>query len=161
MIIFCSGIAGCGEKEYLEKFEKVCRKKGKEVNIFYLGNKILEIGRKDYPHLNKYDLIEFPESTVNAWRAAAFESIKSNMDDSEINIIDSHTSYWIKNGPEPAINTHYLKELDPDMYIQIIDHEPAIKKRIEENEEIPKTEKLSLEEVIRWQEVERYTNRIL
>lgn len=29
MLIFCNGIAGCGEKEYLEKFRALCEEKGR------------------------------------------------------------------------------------------------------------------------------------
>ncbi|MDY6770436.1 MAG: hypothetical protein SV186_00595 [Candidatus Nanohaloarchaea archaeon] len=164
MLVFSNGIAGCGEKEYLEKFERLCEEKGKDIEIHDLGSKILEIGRKDYPDLGKYDLMGFPESTVNAWRAAAFESISSEInpdDEDTVHVLDAHASFWVKNGPEPAINTSYLQELDPDVYIQIIDYEPDIKDRLQENEELPEERKPSLEEVIRWQEVERYTNRIL
>ncbi len=162
MLIFCNGIAGCGEKEYLEKFRALCEEKGKDVRVHDLGEKILEIGRKDYPELGKYDLMGFPESTVNAWRAAAFESISSEMDDdADVHVLDAHASFWVKNGPEPAINTSYLQEVDPDVYVQIVDYEPDIRDRLQDNPELPDERKPSLEEVIRWQEVERYTNRIL
>jgi adenylate kinase len=162
MLVFCNGIAGCGEKEYLSSFEELCRERGKNVEVHHLGKKILEIGRRDYPELGKYDLMKFPESTVNAWRAAALESIREQIDDaSKVHVLDAHASFWVKNGPEPAINMSYLKEMDPDIYLQIIDYEPDIHERLQENDDLPDEQKLSVEEVIRWQEVERYTNQIL
>ncbi|MDY6789102.1 MAG: hypothetical protein SVV03_04015 [Candidatus Nanohaloarchaea archaeon] len=162
MLVFCSGIAGCGEKEYLKNFRELCGERGKEVEIHDLGSKILEIGRKDYPDLGKYELIKFPDSTVSAWRSAALESLKAEIqDDSKVHVLDAHASFWIQNGPQPAINTSYLKQLNPDLYIQIIDYEPDIHERLQANDELPEGLNLSLEEVVRWQEVERYTNRIL
>ncbi|MDY6778392.1 MAG: AAA family ATPase [Candidatus Nanohaloarchaea archaeon] len=163
MLVFVNGIAGCGEKEYLAEFEQVCEERGVDVEVHALGERILEIGRRDYPGLGKYDLLKFPESTVNAWRAAAFESIKEDITDGgeTIHVLDAHASFWKKNGPEPAINTSYLKQLNPDIYVQIIDYEPDIRDRLHAKEDIPEEYKLSLEEVIRWQETERYTNRVL
>lgn len=162
MLVFCTGIAGCGEKDYLEQFEALCTERGKEVTVHALGKKILEIGRKDYPSLGKYDLMEFPESTVSAWRAAALEALIGEMRGSEgVHVLDAHASFWVKNGPEPAINTSYLNELNPDVYVQIIDYEPAIHERLHDTPDLPEERQLSLEEVIRWQETERYTNRLL
>lgn len=165
MLVFCTGIAACGEKEYLEKFEEFCAEQGKDVEVHALGEKILEIGRKDYPTLGKYEILDFPESTVNAWRAAALESLMSELkhheDEDTVHVLDAHASFWIKNGPEPAINTSYLNELSPDVYVQIIDYEPDIFDRLQANDDLPEERKLSLEEVIRWQETERYTNKLL
>lgn len=161
MLVFCNGIAGCGEKEYLEEFRSLADDRDRDVRIHELGERILEIGRRDYPELDKYDLIGFPESTVRAWRSAAFESIKKDLGEADVDVIDAHASFWIKNGPEPAVSTSYLSELDPDMFVQIIDYEPDIHDRLQENSDLTEENALSLEEVIRWQEVERYTNRLL
>lgn len=161
MLVFCNGIAGCGEKEYLERFRSLTEDKDPEVRIHELGDRILEIGRRDYPEMDKYDLLSYPESTVRAWRSAAFESIKQDLGEADVDIIDAHASFWIKNGPEPAISTSYMSELEPDMFVQIIDYEPEIHDRLQENADLDEEQQLSLEEVIRWQEVERYTNRLL
>ncbi len=162
MLVFFNGIAGCGEDKYLEKFQELCRERGKEVEIHSVGERILEIGRRDYPDLGKYDLMKFPDSTVSAWRSAALESLKSEVEDSsKAHILDAHASFWKQNGPSPAMNARHLKHFDPDLYVQIIDYEPDIHKRLQENKELPEEQKLSLEEVVRWQEVERYTNIIL
>jgi hypothetical protein len=82
-------------------------------------------------------------------------------DESTVHVLDAHASFWIKNGPEPAINPAYLNELEPDLFVQIIDYEPYIYDRLQEKEDLPEEQKPSIEEVIRWQEVERYTNRVL
>ncbi|MCJ7428901.1 MAG: hypothetical protein MUP66_00750 [Candidatus Nanohaloarchaeota archaeon QJJ-5] len=164
MLVFCSGIAACGEKEYLKAFEQLCDERGKEVRIHALGERIREIGRQDYPDLGKYDLLKYPDSTVNAWRAAALEAIINEIeqtDDDVVHILDAHASFWKKNGPEPAINTSYIKRLEPDFFVQIIDYEPDIYDRLKEKDDLPEEYELSVEEVVRWQETERYTNKIL
>jgi adenylate kinase len=159
--VFCSSIAGSNEKIYLEKFKRYCENHGKEVEIFHHGQIMLELAKREYPHINKYNLINFPESSIKSLRAAAFEHIFSQMSKKKVTIIDAHVSLWIKGAGEPAINSYYLSKFDPDMYVQIFDLPINIYKKFAMDDEILPENKPSLEELFRWHNLEMHTNKIL
>jgi adenylate kinase/nucleoside 2-deoxyribosyltransferase len=162
MIIFLSGIAGLEEKKFLSNFKRFCERKEKEVKIFHFGKIMVEIARRDYPKLNKYSFVRFPRSTLNAWRAAAFERIIKEIDPRKVNLVEAHASFWIKGGPEPAINHAYLTKLSPDMYVQLIDSGVSIYSRLMKNfHRIPERDRISLMEILLWQDAEIYTSKII
>ena len=161
MIVFATSIAECGEKEYLERFMKYCKKNGKDVKLFEQSKIMIDIAKKTNPNINKYTILKLPETTLNALRAAAYERILSNLDRKAVNIISAHTSFWVKSGPEPAIDISYLMRLNPDIFIQFVDLEYDIYTAMKKNKELDEKEKLSLKEIALWQEIETYTNRLL
>lgn len=159
--VFCSSIAGSNEKLYLKKFKKYCEERGKDVEVWHHGKIMLEMAKKDYPHINQYSLINFPESTIRSLRAAAFESIFKRMDKKKVVIIDAHMTLWVKGWGEPAINSYYLSKFNPDLYVQIYDLPLNIYKRLTKSDKIMDESKPTLEELFRWHNLEMHTNQIL
>lgn len=45
--IVSTGIAGCGEKEYFDKFIDYCYSKGKRANIISVTDVVLEVAKKN------------------------------------------------------------------------------------------------------------------
>lgn len=158
--IVCTGIAGCGEKEYLKKFVNYCRRKEKKVNIINVTDVVIEFARKSDDGINKYNLLNFPRTTREAWYRSAFNSVlKERLKEDEINVINIHVTYWWKNGPEQVIRADMLNSffhrLNPLFFFQIIDTFELIKRRVDKvAEHIGRA--LSREDIIRWQDVESY-----
>ena len=102
--ILSTGIAGCGEKEYFEKFSKFCASKGKKVNVINTTDIILEVAKKTNPEVNKYNILNFPKSTRNIWYQAALDQIlQKKLMKNAINIVNTHATYWWKDWPDEVV----------------------------------------------------------
>lgn len=162
--ILSTGIAGCGEKEYFEKFSQFCQQKRKKVNIINTTDIILEVARKTNPSVNKYNLLNFPKSTTDIWYQAALDKIiQEKLDKNAINIINVHATYWWKEGPDEVVNAKILNSffqaLKPIFFIQITDGAEFIKKRIDmAAENVGRA--LNMEGILHWRELESYLTKI-
>lgn len=156
--IVSTGIAGCGEKEYFEKFSRFCNREGKKVNFISVTEEVLEASKKSGFEINKYNLLNFPKTTRAAWYQSAFDKIlEEKLENNKINVVNIHISYWWKNGPEEVVRgdilNNFLNKLDPEFYIQITDSAIEIEKRLNMiADHVGRS--LSPEDMLRWQDVE-------
>ena len=163
--ILSTGIAGCGEKEYFEKFSQFCETKKKKVNVINATDVILEVARKTNSDVNKYNILNFPKSTRNIWYQAALDQIlNEKLIKNAINIVNIHITYWWKEGPEEVVNARILnaffKAFNPKFFIQIVDGIGVIKERVDKVvENVGRV--LNLESILRWRDLESYITRIL
>ena len=162
--ILSTGIAGCGEKEYFEKFSQFCRQKGMPLNVVNTTDVILAVARKTNPDVNKYNLLNFPKSTINVWYQAALNQIlREKLIKNAINIVNTHATYWWKEGPDEVVNANllnsFLKVFDPIFFIQIVDGIGFIKERVDKVvESVGRV--LNIESVLRWRDLESYVTKI-
>lgn len=156
--IVSTGIAGCGEKEYFEKFSRLCEDNGKKVNIISATEEVLVASRKSGFEINKYNLLNFPKTTRAAWYQSAFDNIlEEKLEKNKINLVNLHISYWWKNGPEEVVRgdilNNFLNKLDPMFYTQIIDSAIKVEKRLNMiADHVGRC--ISQEDMLRWQDVE-------
>ncbi len=162
--ILSTGTAGCGEKEYFEKFSQFCQKKKKKVNIINATDVILDVAEKTNPEINKYNILNFPKSTRNVWYQMALNQIISEkLKKNAINIVNIHITYWWKEGPEEVVNARILnsffEKLNPLFFIQIVDGIGLIKERVDEvAENVGRA--LNLESILRWRDLESYVTEM-
>jgi adenylate kinase len=162
--ILSTGIAGCGEKEYFEKFSQFCRQKGMLVNVINTTDVILAVARKTNHDVNKYNLLNFPKSTVDTWYQAALNQIlKEKLIKNAINIVNTHATYWWKEGPDEVVSANLLnsffKAFDPLFFIQVVDGIGLIKERLDRVvENVGRV--LNMESILRWRDLESYVTKI-
>jgi adenylate kinase len=162
--ILSTGIAGCGEKEYFEEFSEFCQKKKKKVNIINTTDIILGVAKSTNPEVNKYNILNFPKSTRNVWYQTALNQIlQEKLMKNAINVVNMHTTYWWKEGPEEVVNASILNSffeaLDPLFFIQIVDGIGAIKERVDKVvENVGRV--LNFESILRWRDLESYVTEI-
>jgi adenylate kinase len=114
--------------------------------------------QKTHPEVNRYNLLNFPKTTRDAWYKVAFENVlNEKLEKDSINVVNLHLTYWWKDGPDEVVKANILSEfleaLDPIFYIQIIDSAEAIKRRLDPLVEYV-GRSLSLEDIYRWQDME-------
>ncbi len=162
--ILSAGIAGCGEKEYFEKFSKLCQKKRKKVNVINTTDVILKVARKTNPEINKYNVLNFPKSTRNIWYQTALDQIlNEKLIKNAVNIVNIHITYWWKEGPEEVVNARILnsffEKLDPVFFIHIVDGIGLIKERVDKvAENVGRA--LNVESILRWRDLESYVTEL-
>jgi len=160
MRIFFSGVAKSGRDKLQEGFLEICKKNGKTTRVFNIGDMMFEKAKKIGLNIEFAKILEIPESTLKSLRSAVFEEIINSKLKEDVILINSHSSFWWKNGPMHAFELHYLKLLKPDVYVTVVDDPTKIIKRIEEDKHWGKGV-ISLEELAIWQELEVYTTEIL
>lgn len=162
--IVCSGIAGCGEKEFFEEFINFCKKKRKNVNVISVTDVVLEVSKKSGIEVNKYSLLNFPKTARSALYNSAFEVIvKEKLKKNAINVINLHFTYWWKNGAEEVVKANilysFLKKINPVFFLVMSDRVKDIMVRLRKPfDHVGRV--MLLEDIMRWQDVEYYVTKI-
>lgn len=162
--IVSSGIAGCGEKEYYKDFAEFCAKKGRKVNVISVTDEVLEAAKETTAEITRYNILNFPKSTRNAWHQDALDNIlRERLKKDAINIINIHLTYWWKESPEEVVSANILnsffEKLKPLFFVQITDGLEFIKERIDKVAE-NMGRALDLEGVIRWRDFESFVTEL-
>lgn len=160
MKIFVTGISGSDATGYLKETQAMAKKHKKDFNIYSVGERLIkyfnEINQLNY---DPEQILDCPETTRKLAMGAVYEKILREMVKDKNTIIDTHACFlW--NGFENATNWHYIKEIEPDIYVTIIDYEGRIKERLEKNKQWKKRN-LSYNEILRWQDVEVMTTAMI
>ena len=160
MKIFFSGVAKSGRDKLQEGFLKLCNQKGKTTKVFNVGDMMFEKAKNIGLDIEFAKILEIPESTLKSLRSAVFEEIINSKPKEDVVLINSHSSFWWKNGPLHSFELNYLNIIKPDVYVTVVDDPLQIIKRIEDDKHWGKGV-ISLEELAIWQELEIYTTEIL
>lgn len=157
MLVVVTSVSGSGRKEYLDKFAKYAEQQGKKVKIYHVGRMLFEHADKVGIHLTPENILNTNPSAINAVRSAVFETILANLprDLKQNNtvIISIHALFFWKKRFSRAYDRFYLSKLNPDMFVTFIEKATDAKKRLNVRDQW-KPQKLSLQEILLWQNVE-------
>ncbi|MEK7120210.1 MAG: hypothetical protein AAB824_01590 [Patescibacteria group bacterium] len=157
MLIITTGVSGCGRKEYLEKFQKMTQTHKKKVRIYNIGEMIFEQAAKIGVNITHESVLNANPYVLNALRSAVFETVlgelHSDLKKNDLVIINVHSIFFWKKIFMRAYDKFYVNHFNPDMLITFIDDAGRIKDNLN-NRLQWKDEKLSIEEVLLWQNVE-------
>ena len=154
MRIVCTGISGSGASECLSNVLKVG-----EIKIFDVGETMFEIAEKQGMPIRKTKILDKPDNELAPLRAAAFEKILGEAQNFKDCIIRTHACFRWKNHLRKAFDFHYLKELNPDKFVTIIDSVASIKRRLEHNPQWKG--RLSIKEILIWQNEETFLTELM
>jgi len=155
MKVFCTGISGAGRKKYLDDFHKLCKKKDKSVRLYHVGDEIFKHAKRAGVHLTKENVLNSSSDTLSSLRCSAFESILRQMDndESDVSVIDSHADFLWDGVFRSAFDEYYIKELNPDLFVTIIDSAFTIDKNLKRDSQW-KPQKLDIKDILYWQNIE-------
>ncbi len=157
MLIIATSISGSGRKEYLNGLVEYAKKFGKKVKIYHVGQMLFEHAKKVGIHLTPENILNTNPSVSNAIKGAVFESILANIDkdrkENDVVIISIHSIFFWKKRFMRAYDRFYLNKLNPDMFIALFNRATDILKVLRSRNQW-KPQKLSLQEILLWQNVE-------
>lgn len=157
MLVITTSISGSGRKDYLKDFEALARRNGKKVRIYHVGQMMFEQAEKVGVNISPENVLNANPYVLNSLRSAVFETIIAALPQSlkvyDAVIINVHSFFFWKKIFIRAYDHSYLNRLNPDMFLTFIDDAFAIKERLDKREQW-KAEKLSIEELLLWQNVE-------
>jgi len=154
-----TGISGSGRSEYIGKVEECCRKAGKQLKVFNTGEMMFETARTLGFEIWEEKILDLSTSTLNYLRAAVFERILGEVDKYENIVINSHACFRWKKYLLQALDFHYLRELNPDLYVTIVDTVHATKARLESSAQW--RGRMRAKDLIVWRDEEVFLTRAI
>lgn len=157
MLIITTSISGSGRKDYLLEFEAMAKRNKKSVKIYHVGDMIFAQAEKVGVNISHENVLNANPSVLNSLRSAVFETIMGeltqNLKKYDAVIINVHSFFFWKKIFIRAYDRFYMTKLNPDMFITFIDDVAAIKMRLDKRKQW-KSEKITHEEILLWQNVE-------
>lgn len=150
MKVFCTGISGAGEREYLTKFMDYCKKRGRDLTMYPTGEIMFEYLSQVGVKYDWKRILNVPYQTRMITVGGTFEKILADMQGRKNVLINSHSKFLWKKCFTRANSWHYIKKVDPDIFVTFIDAEWRIKERLDKKGTY-REQHLTTEDILMWQ----------
>ncbi len=146
MIIIVTGMVGIDKKSYLEKVCQTAGKKGKEVLLCNVGDRMYA----EAPDVPAGKILDIPLKRLHSLRRSVFKDIIAKSKTVSNLIVNTHATFRWRHGLFPAVDFDQMRELNADMYVCLIDGVTALHSRLEAEHSAEHT----LKDLIVWREEE-------
>jgi len=160
MIIFASGISGSNKMGYLKEVASISNG---TIEIIDVGNLMFEKSNQLGIEIPEGKILDLDSLALDYLRAVTFEEILKLIDkyqgvEGQDLIISTHTCFRWKKHLTPAFNFYYLNQINPDIYITVIDNVQNIWARLQRSQW---KNRLSLKDIIVWRDEEAFITEML
>jgi len=146
MIVVVTGMVGIDKKSYLQKVCQFAGQRGKEVLLCNVGEEMYAEA-PDIPHGK---ILDIPMKRLNSLRRSVFKDIIAKARGAADLIVNTHATFRWRHGLFPAVDFDQMRQLDADVYINLIDGVAALHTRLLNEHSIEHT----LKDLIVWREEE-------
>ena len=146
MIVVVTGMVGIDKKSYLQKVCDYAASRGKDMLLCNVGDMMYA----EAPDIRPGKILDIPMKRLNSLRRSAFKDIIAKAENASNLIVNTHATFRWRHGLFPAVDFDQMRQLDADMYINLIDGVTSLHHRIERDHEIQHT----LKDLIVWREEE-------
>lgn len=146
MIVVVTGMVGLDKKSYLRKVCDYCDVQGKEVLLCNVGDMMYA----EAPDIRPGKILDIPMKRLNSLRRSIFKDIIARSENASNMIVNTHATFRWRHGLFPAVDFDQMRQLNADMYINLIDGVTAVHHRLEREHETQHT----LKDLIVWREEE-------
>lgn len=153
MIIIVTGMVGINKKSYLQKVCQIASKKGKDVLLCNVGDRMYA----EAPDIPPGKILDIPLKRLHLLRRSVFKDIIAQSKKSQNVIVNTHATFRWRHGLFPAVDFDQMRELNADMYICLIDGVTALHARLEAEHSVEHT----LKDLIVWREEEIISTEML
>lgn len=155
--IIATGIPGCGRKDYLARWEAYCRERGRNVQVFPVGEMMSEEAARIGFDLNMDNVLNGDPDFLNALHLAVFHRIRfeiatsGHQYDAIVPTVHSFFSWTARF--QRAYDRSLFSRFSPDLFVTFIDYGAKILERLS-NRAQWQGEKLTAQKILDWQNVE-------
>lgn len=146
MIVVVTGMVGVDKKSYLQKVCDAAAARGKNVLLCNVGD-MMYAEAQDIP---AGKILDVPMKRLNWLRRSVFKDIISKAKKAENLIVNTHATFRWRHGLFPAVDFDQMRQLDADMYVNLIDGVTVLHQRLQKDQLIDH----SLKDLIVWREEE-------
>ena len=154
MKVFLTSISECDKKGFIEETIKVAEKNNQTIKYFSMGDMLMERIKSNRDRtFNPENILNLDEGERSATISSIINELKSEIDKHDNVIISGHaTFYWNKNFTN-AFNWDYLNDLNPDMFITLIENTEMIYQNMSKSKQFA-PQQMTHDEILAWQNVE-------
>lgn len=159
------GQSGITKQEYLEnvvKQEYVEESQRRKMTLFNVGDKMYKEAEQAGGKIGNGKILELPLLRLSMIRRSVFKDIihycEKNPDENIL--VNTHSCFRWKRGLFHSFDFDLLAQLNPDLYIVLIDDVDAIFKRLNERLD-PHVAEFSLKDILIWREEEMITTEMI
>lgn len=166
MIIIATGITGSGRADYINKVKIYAKKHGKDIDVIDIGPRMFRKAEQLRVQIPGNKILDLDPLALGFLRATTFEEVLGDIneyknDDKDL-IISLHASFRWRKVLLPAFDFYYLRKLEPDFYVTVINTVYKIREAMYVKKDLKHwLERLSLKEVLIWQDEEIFTTKIV
>jgi len=153
MIVVVTGTVGIDKKSYLEQVCQLASEKGKSVILCNVGDMMYA----EAPDLAPGKILDIPLRRLSSLRRSVFKDIIAKTKKHENVIINTHATFRWRHGLFPAIDFDQMRDINADIYINMIDGVTALHKRLSSDHSTEHT----LKDLIVWREEEMICTEML
>jgi adenylate kinase len=146
MIVVVTGMVGVDKKRYIANVCEYAAKRGTAIEVCNVGNAMYAEARD----ITAGKILDIPMRRLSSIRRSVFKDIIARSKKAENLIVNTHATFRWRHGLFPAVDFDQMRELDADMYINLIDGVVSLHARLSSGHNIEHT----LKDLTVWREEE-------
>ena len=146
MIVVVTGMVGIDKKSYLQKVCELASRKDNETLLCNVGD-MMYAEAADIP---TGKILDIPMKRLNWLRRSVFKDIIAKSKNTANLIVNTHATFRWRHGLFPAVDFDQMRQLNADIYINLIDGVTALHTRLVDEH----TTEHTLKDLIVWREEE-------
>jgi adenylate kinase len=148
-----TGQVGLDKKEYLNEVVEFAGQQGESLHLFNVGDLMYQEGKDITPGR----ILDLPWSRLNSLRRAAFKDIRADAAGLDNIIVNTHATFRWRHGLFPAFDLDQIQQLDPDIFICLVDNIEVVHHRLHSEHDTDAT----LKDCMVWREEEILATEIM
>ncbi len=144
--VLVNGQVGLDKKPFLDEVVKIAADNGHEVQLFNVGDRMYA----EAPDIVAGRILDLPRQRLTALRRSIFKDILQAASPNANLIVNSHATFRWKHGLFQAYDHNQVVQLDPDLYITLVDNVDAVHARLARDHDVRHT----LKDILVWREEE-------
>ena len=141
-----TGQVGLDKTPFLEQVVEIAQANGREVQLFNVGERMCG----EAPDIEPRRILDLPRQRLTALRRSVFKDILQTAATGVDLIVNTHATFRWKHGLFHAYDHGQVADLDPDLYVTLVDNVDAVHERLVREHEIRHT----LKDILVWREEE-------
>jgi adenylate kinase len=153
MIVVVTGMVGLDKKSYLVKACRLAEDMGHQVTLCNVGDMMYS----EAADIGRGKILDIPLKRLHQLRRSVFKDIIAKKTHVDHLIINTHATFRWRHGLFPAVDFDQMRQLDADVYINLIDGIAVLHSRLIQEHTVEHT----LKDLIVWREEELICTEML
>ena len=153
MIILVTGMVGIDKKAYLAQVCQLARQRGKDVLLCNVGDMMYA----EAPDITPGRILDISLQRLHSLRRSVFKDIIARSKLHEYVIVNTHATFRWRHGLFPAFDFYQIRQLNPDIFVCLIDSIEPLHLRLTSEHHIQH----SLKDLMVWREEEMLATEMM
>ncbi len=153
MKIIVTGISNSGRREFMEDFERLCRRKGADISFFDIGTVMKQTGKESGIDFTDLKVLDSDATVLSLARRTAFYKISLEAQKTEHSCVGIHACFRWRGILLEGLAYREVLEFPADIFLNVVDHIQDVIARFQAN---PQWSWMQKDEVGVWMDEEEF-----